>query len=246
VLGFGTYSQARAALNHFLRAYGAPLSMEQSDELAIHFKGLKRQLAKQLGSGEGKVQTGKTPLSFGLYKRLAMSYIRSERSKHIFNHTFMLFCWNLMCRSANAVSICYYHLEWKDDALGVYFCHMKNDQAGERPRDARHVYANPINPEICPILSLGIYLMSFGVGERLLFPGGKQYDRYRQSMSKFLASEELVSILNDYGLDSSDIGTHSARKGAASYCSSGSTVGPSNTEFTYELDGQWVQYKIHI
>ena len=48
-------------------------------------------------------------------------------------------------------------------------------------------------------------------------------------MSKFLGSEELRDILNDYGLNSCDIGTHSARKGAASYCSSGTTLGPSNT-----------------
>ena len=228
-LGFGTYSQDRAAINHLLRAYKAPLSAEQSAELALHFRGLKRQIAKSMSGGEGKVQTGKDPLPFGLYKRIAMGYMKSQQNDFVFNHTFMLFCWNLMCRSANAVSICYSHLEWKGDALGVYFCHMKNDQAGERPRDARHVYANHINPEICPILSLGIYLMCYGVGDTLLFPGGKQYDRYRQSMSKFLGSEELHPILNDYGLQASDLGTHSARKGAASYCSSGSTVGPSNT-----------------
>jgi hypothetical protein len=32
---------------------------------------------------------------------------------------------------------------------------MKNDQSGERPRDPRHIYANPLMPEVCPILSLG-------------------------------------------------------------------------------------------
>jgi hypothetical protein len=30
-----------------------------------------------------------------------------------------------MSRAANTVSICYGHLEWRDDALCVYFAHMK-------------------------------------------------------------------------------------------------------------------------
>ena len=47
---------------------------------------------------------------------------------------------------------------WKEDALGVFFAHMKNDPEGKRPRDARHIYANPYMPDICPILSLGVYL----------------------------------------------------------------------------------------
>ena len=38
-----------------------------------------------------------------------------------------------------AVSICFSHMEWKNDALGIYFAHMKNDQLGERPRDPRNV-----------------------------------------------------------------------------------------------------------
>jgi hypothetical protein len=64
--------------------------------------------------------------------------------------------------------------------MGIYFATMKNDQEGERPRDPRHVYANPYNPEICPILALGIYWMCcpFDAKSAKLFPGSDQYDRY--------------------------------------------------------------------
>jgi hypothetical protein len=48
-------------------------------------------------------------------------------------------------------------------------------------------------------------------------------------MSEFLNQEKLCAILNDYGLTSNDLGTHLTRKGAVSYCSSGSTVGSSNS-----------------
>ncbi|ETP53806.1 hypothetical protein F442_01318 [Phytophthora nicotianae P10297] len=42
---------------------------------------------------------------------------------------------------------------------------------GSRPRDPRHVYANPTIPEICPVLALGIYFSVFGFdGDGKLFP----------------------------------------------------------------------------
>ncbi|POM77362.1 Hypothetical protein PHPALM_5262 [Phytophthora palmivora] len=64
--------------------------------------------------------------------------------------------WNLMARAANnTVSIYYKHLEWREDALCVYFAHMKNDRRGAQPRDPRHVYANLMAAEMCPILPLG-------------------------------------------------------------------------------------------
>ena len=47
-------------------------------------------------------------------------------------------------------------MEWKEDSLQIFFSQMKNDQMAEKPRDPRHVYANPLMPEICPILALAI------------------------------------------------------------------------------------------
>ena len=99
---FGTFSQHRAAIKHLFRAYRVEMDPVTSSEIAIHFKGLKRQTAQALGAGNGRVQTGKDPLPFGLYKRLAITFMRSSRNEHTFCHTFMVFCWNLMCRPAIA------------------------------------------------------------------------------------------------------------------------------------------------
>ncbi|KAF1790753.1 hypothetical protein GQ600_19715 [Phytophthora cactorum] len=49
----------------------------------------------------------------------------------------MVIAWNLMCRSSNAFGIRHSHMEWKGDALQIYFAHMKIDQGGDRPRDPR-------------------------------------------------------------------------------------------------------------
>ena len=50
-------------------------------------------------------------------------------------------------------------MRWIQDALQIFFAHMKNDQTGSRPRDPRHVYSNPYNPYIDPILTLISYLI---------------------------------------------------------------------------------------
>ena len=111
----------------------------------------------------------------------------------------------------------------------MYFAHMKNDQCGERKRDPRHVSANPVMPKICPITSIGIYLLCFDVNfDANLFPGNAQYDGFRKLLVNILTkncAEELLSR----GMLPTDIGTHSVKKGATSFCSGGSTVGPSGT-----------------
>ena len=133
----------------------------------------------------------------------------------------------MMCRAGNGVNICFNHMEWRNDALCIYFAHMKNDQSGDRPRDPRHVYANPIIPEICPVLALGVYLICFPIEKEnlFLFPGNSQYDRYRKVLGR-ICENEAKAELESRGIKSKDIGTHSVRKGASSFCSSGSTACP--------------------
>ncbi|ETK72455.1 hypothetical protein F441_20896 [Phytophthora nicotianae CJ01A1] len=107
---------------------------------------------------------------------------------------------------------------------------MKYDQGNDRPRDPRHVYANPLQPSVCPILALAIYwaTSTFDVDNRL-FPGSDQYDRFRKRLYRLL-EDEMVSVeLKRRGVNPSDLGTHSMRKGAATYCASGSTACPSST-----------------
>ncbi|ETL79786.1 hypothetical protein L917_19651 [Phytophthora nicotianae] len=133
-----------------------------------------------------------------------------------------------MSRSANTVSLCYNHMEWGEDALKVFFAHMKNDQRGTRPRDPRHIYANPLMPEVCPILALGLDWMVYGVDSNAnqVFPGNDQYDRFRKTLRRALETPGLANELERVGVRCDDIGTHSMRKGAATYCSSGSTACP--------------------
>jgi hypothetical protein len=105
---------------------------------------------------------------------------------------------------------------------------MKNDQEGERPKDPRHIYANVVQPAICPILSLAIHFLCNGVVEAgKIFNGTAQYDRYSKMLRRLFEHEGVAAFLRNVGLDPKELGTHSIRKGATTYCTSGSTQSPS-------------------
>ncbi|OWY95648.1 hypothetical protein PHMEG_00034291 [Phytophthora megakarya] len=89
---------------------------------------------------------------------------------------------------------------------------MKNEQDGSRPRDPRNVYANPIIPEICPVLGFGIYfaVLVFSQDGKL-FPGGNQYSRFKKILKSVLDDEKMQKKLEEVGLRTNDFGTNSAR-----------------------------------
>ena len=139
----------------------------------------------------------------------------------------MTLSWNLMSRVSNTLNLHVSHMQWINDALGVFFGVMKNDQLAELPRDPRHVYSNPLQPHICPILSLAIHLMSLPnvLSSQKIFQGNSPEDRYSETIKTILTqfAEEAMT----YGLSSKTIGTHSVRKGSATYAAVGCTSAPS-------------------
>lgn len=195
------------------------------------FRALKREKAQTAQQEGGNAKSGKDPLDFGLYKTFAKEFLKLSGKEHTFAHCLFILCWNLMCRVTNGCTVCFNHMEWRNDALGIYFCHMKNDQLGERPKDPRHIYANPLMPEICPILAIGIYLMTHPIAENepKLFPGDKQEERFRKIIINLMKNnDDVKKALGDRGMACEDVGTHSLRKGSATYCTSGTTSCPSN------------------
>jgi len=129
-----------------------------------------------------------------------------------------------MSRVGNAVQICKNHLEWRDDALLIYFAHEKTDQTQSKPGDPRHIYANPYQPAICPVLSLGIFFLAFDITKNddpQIFSGSDQYCRFHKSLKELFA--ECMTL----GCSVQAYGTHSIRKGAATFASSGTTACPS-------------------
>ena len=226
--GMSSYNGRRSALFHLFRSYGESQNEKFTRELAVLFGGLKRKIILEKQNGDGRIQTGKTPMSFGLYERLNTYLLKENTTEAIFCRTFLCITWNLICRSMNTCSIHMHHIAWQDDALQIYFAHMKNDQTGSRKRDPRHLYANPVNPIVCPLLALSTYLSVFsitGAKYSKLFPGENQYKRFTSYLEKILEKYKM-EIERDFGVDIKHIGSHSIRKGAATYVSSGATCSP--------------------
>lgn len=227
-----TYNAYRAGLYNYFRDCKVKMSETLEDELKSHYKGLKIELGAAIGRGGGKCTVGKEALDFELYKWLGMKLMCSKNVKYAFVHLFLLCCWGLMCRAGNVVGVNLAHMKWHNDALGVQFAQQKNDKGGENRSHVRHLYANPINPEICVITGLAIWwsVHPAATNQIKLFSGGHSYSRYKKSLDAFFAKEWVLNYLWDmFGITPEMLGTHSNRKGAATYCASGSTACPSIT-----------------
>ena len=123
------------------------------------------------------------------------------------------------------------------DALLISTPKHKADQEGAKCF-ARHLYANPTNPFICPVLALAVAVFtrctkhdptqssnSTAPPNYRIFDGNRSESRFSEALVRAIASlsdEDLTKI----GGKKEDIGTHSVRKGAASHCT-GMMNGPS-------------------
>ena len=221
-LSNSSYGNKRAALFHLFRSFHVMQSNDLQQKLKMAMQGLMREVAIETQRGDGRIQTGMEPMSFLLYKALCKWFIQMDGSEGLFAHLFLALTWNLACRSANTCSIQLKHLTWANDCFQIYFAHQKNDQTGERKRHPRNIYPNPLDPVICPLFSLCLYLSVFPnvlstCGP--LFPGNNQYARFSSLMDRVIEQhrEEVVAM----GQDTKFIGVHSIQKGAATFASSG-------------------------
>jgi hypothetical protein len=100
-------------------------------------KGLKRQIAKEKQRGDGRIEVGKEPMKFELYKFLARKFLEMSGSDGIFGWCFLVLSWNLACRSSNTCTLQLKHFRWVEDCFSIYFAHQKNDQGAPRKKMQR-------------------------------------------------------------------------------------------------------------
>ena len=65
-----------------------------------------------------------------------------------------------MKRAENCVDCKITHITVKSDALTFQFAKSKGHQNGEEHVGPWHVYANPLEPHLCVVLSLARYLFT--------------------------------------------------------------------------------------
>ena len=230
------------------------------DELNTFFRGFYRTLAQptRRRNDNGSVATGRTdsgrtiwnaeegkePMSVELYKAIADWFLEYNTCDGVWAHTFLLLSWNLMCRSENTALIKLTDIVWNEsfDSFYIKFAHSKTDQLGELSKNPRHIFANISCPLVCPITSLAMYFSCCFSSQRqgndyngeYLFPGGSQEIRFSKMLRKVVSDNEASVRQLGYGIN--NIGTHSIRKGAATYITS-LPGGPSSVSSS--LRGGW-------
>ena len=192
------------------------------------FEGYVRRVAQLKQDGIMPIIEGKQAMSFKGYKFLALKAAgqSTDYSLAIFSHLYLLLCWNLIARCVSVGSLMYNHISWENDSMVIVFPSHKGDKEG-RNALPKHVYANIAEPSICPILSFAVYIFTRGYereGSKMTIFAGDAESRF----SKWLANicSKNKELLLTQGIDISSIGTHSFRKGIASFLS-GTPGGPT-------------------
>ena len=82
-----------------------------------------------------------------------------------------------MTRSNDTGSIRYIHASFDCDHMVITIPKSKGDPTGDLSSTGKAVYSNPLQPEICPFLALGLVLLSrvvFGVLDPILGPKNEE------------------------------------------------------------------------
>jgi hypothetical protein len=121
-------------------------------------------------------------------------------------------------RSINVGALMMQHMDWENDCLKIIICKHKGDATSKGLRNMKHVYVNPYNPDVCPILSLA--LLTFckqrraNINVQQVFEGDKSENRFLQILKNVIDHKPVDTNL---GASKRDLGSHSNRKGAISF-----------------------------
>ena len=186
----------------------------------------KKCIASLRRKGLYKVSEGKRPLLFqGLVMLCSLLLIQTPTQRsgqsnwgtYSFGWAFLTVMWSLMSRSDSIDQLTFHHLEWDGDCMKITEQCTKSDQGGEKIF-GKHMYANPNNPTVCPILALAVTLfMRPATGNMLVFVGTNTKDRFGNLLHHLLSALDPTQKVT-LGCREEDIGLHSSRKGSASHC----------------------------
>lgn len=213
-----------------------------NQELETLLNGYQRRVATFRSEGKMPVFEGKYHLTFDGYRLLARMLMKCDQfNQMLFAWPYLIIQWNLIARAITVADLMMEHVGWQSDSLLISTPKHKGDQEGVKAY-ARHVYANPSDPVICPVLALAVLTFvrslrhdpeassssSKSTSNFPVFDGTNNSSRFSEVLLRTigLVSDADVHLL---GGEKKQLGTHSVRKGAASYCA-GMMNGPSTVQ----------------
>ena len=229
----------KSALVSLYKERDMQMEEETNQRLESLLVGYQRRVADLKLNGKMAMFEGKLHLTFEGYRLLARALLSAAPAKMLFAWPYLLLQWNLIARATSVASLMMEHISWEADALLVTLPKHKGDQEGSNSF-ARHLYANATDPVICPVLALAIVVFvrvlrfdpdggssstESALPNYRIFDGTNSESRFSDIFSKVIAAMPPAEA-QQLGGTKRELGTHSVRKGAATYCS-GMINGPS-------------------
>jgi hypothetical protein len=239
-LSISSVKQYKSALKWYYKECRLIIDPGVNQELDTLLKGYQRRVSDFKLEGKMPVFEGKYHLPFDGYRTVAALLFRSEPfNQMLFAWPFLILQWNLIARTATVSSMMMEHVGWEGDALLITTPKHKGDQEGVKCF-ARHLYANPADPALCPVLALAVvtFVRSLrhdptsnspgALSSFRIFDGPNNNARFSDTLLRIISAVP-TSDVHLLGGEKKQLGTHSVRKGAASYCA-GMINGPSTVQ----------------
>jgi hypothetical protein len=239
-LSISSVKQYKSALKWYYKECRLIIDPGVNQELDTLLRGYQRRVSEFKLDGKMPVFEGKYHLPFDGYRTVAALLFRSEPfNQMLFAWPFLILQWNLIARTATVSSMMMEHIGWEGDALLITTPKHKGDQEGVKCF-ARHLYANPTNPALCPVLALAVvtFVRSLrhdptstdprALSSFRIFDGPNNNARFSDTLLRIISAVPSSDV-HLLGGEKKQLGTHSVRKGAASYCA-GMINGPSTVQ----------------
>ena len=204
-----------------------PLPSLFYDEMDRFLKSFKKETKK--AAKDGLLDEHEAdPISWKLFQLILKWAIEEGQ---ILVWVYSLLQWNCMARSKNIGELAYHNFRTGDDYIKIRYDKTKADQSGEKVKD-KHIYANPFNPLVCPVLSLGIWfaLESKRLGSITSVFGSEKTEEGAASRNYTNTISAIMQRHKDHVAEyirTNHANAHGLRKGSASFATSGTTCPPS-------------------
>ena len=196
-----------------------------------------------VAASEGNVdERSADPISFSLY-RLILTW--AIEKGNIFVWVWTVLQWNLMARSISVDPLALHNIKISEDHFVMCHDSTKSDKEGKKTHN-KAVYCNPLDPVLCPGVSLGVWLsLNQNVfrddSERIFLRRGTRIGSaaHRYCEQLHIIVKEKWDIVQTY---ISRMSAHGIRKGSATYVSCATTAPPPIASIANR--GDWSMGKV--
>ena len=223
VMKGGSMRAYKQAIDFGAKEAGVKLSQEWTEQVEDYMKNYTKWAAAQ--GLKGKLEDhADEAMPCTMWMWLCLQFLKWG---NVWMWLWCIIQWNTMSRSDNIMTLCWSRFlrSAAGDCMSVTWGKTKKDPMGAQT-SPKHLYANPLAPELSLFLALGIYVATsaIDIGSPYVFPGLKSAaSRFNNGLLNTL--KKFPDKVLQFGSMASKIRSHSVRKGATSLACTGSTAG---------------------